>query len=241
VRWVLAALCLVGCGRLGFTPAETSDASMTATDASDDDVDAQGVPATFYVVVDDPGNLETDDVAIGNHLQASGRDWGFLADTEPPPAANNSVVVILDSAATASLSPTYATHPRPIIVLERAYLDEMFMTDATGNGTLSGLTDITILDIDHPLRGGIEPGTYPLVGSPNEIGEGDPLPGADLIAMVDVEEVLFVYEPGTLLADGNPAPSCRIAFPGGNGAPTLYTQVAWDLFDAAIAYADACR
>ncbi len=148
-------------------------------------------------------------------------------------AADYSYVALYPSVVEAKLGTRLRGLQRPVLVLHSRMLDEMGMTAAGANGTVSG-TQVSVDKPLHPLSTA-RAGTQTINSAAQNIGWGTPAGGAAVVASVaGGGPSEFAYRTGDPMTAG-PAPACRVFFGANN--PTKLNTVGQALLTRALAYA----
>lgn len=96
---------------------------------------------------------------------------------------------------------------------------------------------LTIADATHPMAAG-RTGTV-TIQSGGRLSIGRPAASASIVARAGTDPSVFTVQPGDTLANGSPAPACRVTFPVFGNAPSTYTADGWAMFDATASWTAA--
>lgn len=157
--------------------------------------------------------------------------------------ANGKSLVFISETIGSANATKFAGVTVPILCSEAFAYDGLNMTPA--NGQMVVAQDIAIVDSGHPLAAGLSGNVrvtdqtdvlLSLVNTP-------PSPNAKVIATLagdPSQAALFWFEAGDVMEGGFVAPARRIGFffSGTGTSPGDYTAPAWQLFDAAVQWAD---
>jgi hypothetical protein len=127
---------------------------------------------------------------------------------------------------------------------EQAVQDDFLTTgptDGVDRGTVTGQTQINIINNTHPLAAGLPLGLITTTTAAQDYTWGVPSTNAVIIATLaddPARAVIYGYDTGAILADGTTAAAGRrvLLFSGDNGF-AAYTEDAIKLFDAAVQWA----
>ena len=197
-------------------------------------------PASITLVVGDPAALNSGEMAVINRWETNGYDVTVIDDNQITAAtADNTDLIVVSSTASWIVADTFKTTTTPVWISKPWLLDDQAMTGPT-SGTDYGTTNtnqLTITNPTHPLAAGYT-GTITITPTPRSTQYGQPGPDATTIATTtNGTPVIFIYQPGTQLADNTTTPGCRIAFSIYQTQPTDFTTTTWTLFDTTTTYA----
>ncbi len=195
---------------------------------------AQG--GDVLVVVANTGEPTYGDQAVADRLILLGYDVVVIGSSTVATAdASGKVLIVVSSnASTSALGTKFTDVSQPVIFYKPWAYDSMEMTPGNGGSTM--VTSVEIVDAGHPLSGGLT-GTVVITTSSQRVATGSPAAGGTVVATANGTPTLFAFSPGDTMADGDPAPGCRIGFPAFHETPAFYTALGWQLFDAAVAWA----
>jgi len=197
---------------------------------------------TAQLVVGDPANVTAGDAAIRDRLTSLGYSVTVADDSAPASDATGKDVVLLSSTGdSGQLGTKYANLAQPLIVWKPYLFGPLEMTAAGQYGIANG-ANITITDPASPLAAG-RSGTIALTSQLANVPWGTPVASGHVVATRNGQPTIFSFDRGAVLDDGRLAASCRLAIPAYHtapAAPTVYTADGWALFDAAVAWSDAC-
>jgi hypothetical protein len=189
-------------------------------------------------VVANNGSLSGGDQAVVDRLEDTGHTVvirGASAATTAD-AAGKALIVISSNASTSGVGTKFRDVPQPVIIYKPFSYDAMEMTaNDGGNATV---TSINVTNAAHPLAAGLN-GNTQIVSPSNRVATGSPSAGGTVVATASGTATLFVFEPGDTLANGSPAPGCRIGFPAYHETPASYNANGWLLFDTAVEWSIA--
>ena len=207
-------------------------------------VDAQSSPRVAVISRDVP--VPGSDEALVAHLREVGWSVALIDDDRIRDSGKNAIsgfdlVVISSSVYPPRIQWRLRSAPEPIIVTEPLLYPAFRMTE-TGSGNW-GLTTssrkVQITNPRNPLSAGLEgevfvatnakPMNYGIVGS-----------GAYVVATAkdsDDQAVIFAYEAGDRMADGEIAAGPRVGFYMTQPHPRFANRDGWALFDAAAKFA----
>ncbi len=196
---------------------------------------AAGAPA--LLIVSDPAAVQFADAAIRDRIDPK-FDVQIVDDhTVTVQQADAAALVIIGPSASATvLGARLKDVASPVLNLRLPLFDEMDMTTALGQGTLTGTTHAIVAPM-HALAQN-QSGTVGLLTLDRAIPWGTPAAEADVIATVGVDQAtVFAYRPGRHMVSGAAAPACRVAYPANSTTIPRFTTVAWTGFDRAVDYA----
>lgn len=198
--------------------------------------------AAVVMVVGAPAALTAGETAVRNRLTGLGYDVtavdddGFSADA----VAGADLVVVSHSVVRSSVGVVLHDVAVPVWSAKPYLFDELGMTGAS-SGTDYGsvaTTSIAVADASSPMVAG-RSGTVAFYGGRDAVAWGLPAASGTVAATVSGRAVMFAYPAGATLADGTPAPACRLAFPLWADAPLGFTPDAWAMVDATAGWAVA--
>jgi arylsulfatase A-like enzyme len=176
-------------------------------------------------------------------LQATGYTVDVVDDRDLPVSVDDvALVVVSTSVNPGTVGDSLNELTVPVLSYEPRLHREIGLSDGpTGENTAS--TNIRIVDSDHPLAVG-RTGLVRVTNGAQRMSYGTPPASAEVVATTHNRAnraVLFAIAADEPLADGTPAPACRIAlFPNYAGASQL-TAAGTALVDAAIDYGLNCE
>jgi len=186
-------------------------------------------------VVANNGSLSGGDQAVVDRLEDAGHTVVVrgASTATTADAAGKALILISSNASTSGIGTKFRDVPQPIIIYKPFSYDAMEMTaNDGGNATV---TSINVTNATHPLAAGLN-GNAQIVSASNRVATGSPSAGGTVVATASGTATLFVFESGDTLANGSPAPGCRIGFPAYHETPASYTANGWLLFDTAVAW-----
>ncbi len=218
------------------TGGRTAVATVNVTVSNVDPPAGSGV----VMVVASPTALLAGEIAVRDRLAGLGNTVTIIDDNLAATAdANGAKLVLISSSVASNLIGTkFRDVTVPVWMAKPFLLDDMGMTGPTATTDYGNApaTDIVITNPTHPLAAGLS-GTVTTTTSAQETSYGTPGPNAITIATANTRPTTFLYPPGTTLANGNPAPACRITHSIFQNAPTTHTAQGWALFDATANHA----
>jgi len=194
------------------------------------------------LIVAAPTALTSGETAVRARLTGAGYTVTLADDNTVSQAqAAGSVFVLVAQSTSSNVAAvkSLATVEVPIWVAKPYLFDDFGLT-----GTVAG-TDyadkagsaLTIADPTHPMAAG-RSGTVS-IQSGGRLSYGRPAAAATIIARAGTDPSVFTVEAGDTLANGGPAPACRVTFPVFGNAPASFTADGWAMFDATAAWAAA--
>ncbi len=204
-------------------------------------------PAYFDIllVVEFADNMPASDLAVFHRLKyILGYSPLVLDDDDVTGTeiAGMKLGIITATASSGKVGSKYKSAAEPILTWKPWIYDDMGLTSVeyqTDYGLVSDQS-VTILQPGHPLAAGLS-GEVDILDSYHNMTWGEPASEGVKIAAVRGHTALFAYETGMILADGDIAAGCRIAFPGHENSPAFHTDAGWQLFDAAVAWGQICH
>ena len=193
-------------------------------------------PANVLFVVADPAALGTGDAAVRTRLLGAGYEVTTMDDDAVTAADGaNADTVVLSSTISSSRAGIFTSVATPLVSWKPWSYDPLDLTGPTANADYGNASASTLAfpNAQHPLAAGLS-GTVAITSSPQTIGWGVPATSADVVATVTGKPGLFAYRAGDPLVGGAPAPACRVGFPSGHIAPSVFTASGWLLFDRAV-------
>ena len=221
-------------------------------DAGEDSGPADAGPPCAILMVIDPAADPTGDPDVVARLETE-FDCGVrtVADSEATigDAAGSDLIIISSTTRSSIIGGLYRSVPQPVINWEPYVYPDMGMSDTSpGNdfGTVSGATQIIIVDDTHPLAAG-QTGTVDWLDTPGSMAYAQPEGEGTLVAEVIDPADGGVPMPGIIAYRAGDdtiaerAAGCRIGLPLGNVSPSRLSDVGWAMFDAAVQWAlDGC-
>ena len=125
----------------------------------------------------------------------------------------------------------------PAMIWDGAILSDMGMVTSTGS--VSGQSQINIIDASHPMADGHSNGNVTIATTGTKVRWGFPTASADSIAEVAGQpnkSAIFAYETGDSM-NGLNAPHRRVGFFIDSTTPVDLNANGWGLFDAAVDWA----
>lgn len=195
--------------------------------------------AREVLYVSDTLNNTGDAVGIAR-LQELGFSVRVVEDDAATAASADgaSLVVISGTVNGSSINSKFAQVPVPVVLWESPIYDDMGMTLNNNHGAISGETHVTLLG-NHSLTGGLR-GDVQVVKFPQYMQWG--IPGGDAVIAAHIQgdpskAVVFGYEAGGLLANGEVVPAKRVSLFIDRSAVGSWTGEGKRLFDAAVQWA----
>ncbi|MDQ3464540.1 MAG: alkaline phosphatase family protein [Actinomycetota bacterium] len=193
-------------------------------------------------VVAAPSAPTSGESAVRGRLAGAGYTVTLVDDnTVSQEQAAGTAFVLVGQSASSNLAnvKSLATVEVPIWVAKPYLFDDFGLT-----GTAAG-TDyadkpgsaLTIADTSHPIAAG-RSGTV-TIQSGGRLSYGRPAASATVVARAGTDASVFTVEPGDTLANGSPAPACRVTFPVYGNAPAAFTADGWAMFEATAAWTAA--
>lgn len=201
-----------------------------------------GAAGQALFVVAAPGAPTAGESAVRTRLAAAGYTVVLADDdTVTPAQAGGSTFVLVSQSASSNAAAVkaLAAVAVPVWVAKPYLFDDFGLTGTlagTDYGDKPGLA-LTISDPTHPMAAG-RTGTV-TVQSGGRLSWGRPPASATVIARAGTDAAVFTVEAGDTLANGGPAPACRVTFPVYGAGPTTFTVDGWALFDATVAWTAA--
>jgi hypothetical protein len=203
-------------------------------------------PATQVLfVVANPAALNAADTAVRDRLQnVLGKTVTVVAalGIAASAADGKDLIVISSTVSSGDVGNTFQTTPVPVLSWEQALQDNFNETldTATDHGGAAATDQINIISTSHPLAAGFPLG--PLTISAGTFGFSWGLPNANAVSVATVvgtpgQVVLYGYETGASLMNGQTAPARRMNFPGDDNSFASLNANGLKLFDAAVAWA----
>jgi hypothetical protein len=151
-------------------------------------------------------------------------------------AAGHNLVLISGTTSASTLNTTFRDVSVPVMLWQRALFDDMDMIGT--QGTMSGQTQVNVINSAHPLAAGLS-GNVTILTTGKKFTWGIPSGNAIVVAELSSKNkpVIFGYEAGAGMISLT-APARRLAFVTGDSLEM--TPDGWALFDAAIKWSLAC-
>jgi hypothetical protein len=188
------------------------------------------------------GTPTAGDLAVQNRLLQLGFNVTRVTDTasQSSDANGKDLIVVSSSVGSGNISTKFTASAVPLINCEQAIYDELGIdANNVGGATITGQTQINIVDCAHPLAAGLPNGLTTVLSAAGSIVLlGTPVASAQIVANgTDGRPSLFGIEAG---AELNPArianaPARRVGM--FLEATTFMTADGLKLFDAAVAWA----
>src|SRR5947207_10816797 len=162
------------------------------------------------------------DVAVQNRLLQLGFNVTRVTDTasQSSDANGKDLIVVSSSVGSGNISTKFTASPVPLVDGEQAIYDELGLdANNAGGATLTGQTQINIVDCTHPLAAGLPNGLVTVLTAAGPIVQlGTPVASAQIVAQTtDGRASIFAVEAGAPL---HPA---RIA-----NAPARRVGIFWE-------------
>ena len=196
----------------------------------------RAAPGTVLVIVGNSGSPASFDTAVIDRLTANGHQVIVMDDgaAQAADTVGADLVLISSSVGSGPLGSRLSGIPVPVMVAKPWSLDDFGLTGpATSNYGNKNVTSIVIVEPGHPSAAGYT-GSVQLSAGNTRVSWGTPPPSAVVVASADGDPTIYHIGQGELLADGDPAPGCRLTFPLFKAAVNGYNANAWALFDASI-------
>ena len=202
------------------------------------------------IVIDPPVNGAPVSLIVGNATALTSNDLRLfdqlttnfdvsVADDStvmPADLVTSTAAVIAPSVVDTELATRLRNASTPILVGQNTVGDEMGLV-ASGSLPDQGDASGAAIRITDPLSdlAGNQVGTQDFFSSPKTVSWLKPRPGADLTATFAPDQaVLMAYNRTDAMVGGGTFPACRTYLPLGSAAS--FTDVAWKLFDRAVAH-----
>jgi alpha-tubulin suppressor-like RCC1 family protein len=207
---------------------------------------SRSIPALF--VVSSPSSMTAGDQVVLARLRQLGFDVEVKDDAaiRSTAASGKAIVGISASVTSTAVSNIFRYTPVPVVVMERAIYDDVFLIATNDFGLTASTTNLVIENAWHPLAGRNPQGTNSISISPMTAGWGIPLSSAKSGAHEvgsGTHSVSFGYEAGAQLLGTNLAPARRVAIgfrdedAFGSTTNINLKPSGWALFDAAYRWA----
>jgi hypothetical protein len=185
--------------------------------------------------------LGVGDAAVRNRLVSSSYAVTVVDDSvaAATDAAGKDLVVVTSTSVDTQLKNRLKGVAAPVLIWKPTLYDDMGLTALGANGALTKQTSINIVAPASPLVAG-RSGTVVFLTSADSMPWGDVGPAAQVAAQVGGKSTLFSYSAGAALVGGGTAAGCRVGFPGYHTSPAKFTAAGWAIFDASVAWLDAC-
>ena len=199
------------------------------------------------LLVADSVKLGALDQAIKGRLENLGYQVTVRDDdvSKSSDAKGQDLILISESVITSKINSKFTDVAVPVISWEAHLYDDLKLTASSGKslGVQGGVQEISVINQSHPLAANL-PNSTQVYNSSANIGWGIPNDNAIEIASLkgsSQKSTVFAYEKGAELFDGKTAAEKRVGLflnnMGGKG--DNLTSSAWQLFDAAVSWADA--
>jgi hypothetical protein len=211
-----------------------------------------GSPAPQAIILVGNSSIPTlnpSDAAVKARLESQG--WQVTVVQAPvsktTDADGKQLIVVSSTVSSADVGAKFRDAAVPVVSWEQAVQDDFLMTlnGATDHNTVTGQTQISIVNADHPLAAGLPAGLITVTTNAQDVGYGVPNTNAVIIAAVatdPTQAVIYGYDKGAILIDGTtPAPARRVMFLGSDNSFAAFTPEALQLFDAAVRWASGVQ
>jgi hypothetical protein len=205
-----------------------------------------GQPNDILFIVGDP-ELQTvaSDVAIRDHLAGFGFNVVLADDnlTRDLDAYAKELIVVSSTVNSGNVNTQFHDTAVPVLSWEGLLQDDFGMTGDVEDldlGNVEGLTDIDIVDADHPMAAGFPAGQRTVLRIPTDVAFGVPNENALVIASLPGapgRATIYGYETGATLVDASVAPARRVQLFLTDDAFTALNEDGVALFDAALSWA----
>ncbi len=190
-------------------------------------------------IVPNVNNLNAADQAIYNQLIGLGYTISLVRDRDAAVGdANGKALIVISYSASRNLVGTmYKNSAVPAMIWDGAILSDMGMVTSTGS--VSGQSQIKVIDASHPMADGHSNGNVTIATTGTKVRWGFPTASADSIAEVAGQpnkSAIFAYETGDSM-NGLNAPHRRVGFFIDSTTPVDLNANGWGLFDAAVEWA----
>lgn len=201
---------------------------------------AEELVGSVSLVVGAPGALTPGDAAVAARLEGAGYDVVLSDDNTVTVAdvAATTFAIITSSVTDTVLASRLASASKPLWVAKPYLFDNYGLTGPTGEvdyGSRSTRT-IAVVAPDHPLAAG-RTGTVNFQTGSSRVTYARAASAATVVARIGSDATILTIAAGMPLANGQPAPGCRMSFPLFANAPTTFTADGWAMFDAAAQWA----
>lgn len=194
----------------------------------------------YALLVTASTTLGAGDAAVRDRLTATGftplvRTAAAVATAE---AAGKAVVLLSSTSTSSQVNTKFRTVVTPVLNWESALMDDLGMTgtvSGTQFGTMTGQTQVAIVNAAHPLAAGLS-GTVSVTTSAANITWGVPNANAATVARPVGQPgraAVFAYEKGAAMP-GLAAPGRRVGFFLEDATAASLTTQGRSLFDAAV-------
>jgi hypothetical protein len=200
--------------------------------------EATVAPGEVLFVVGDVGSLSVGEAAVLSRVESLGFSVVVEsgASVVTGDAGGKALVLVSSNVSEGAVGSKFTSVVEPVIIWKPWLYDAMEMSGT--NGSNRGVTAVDVVDPLHPLAAGFS-GLTTILSPGSRVSVGTPSAGGTVVATAAGEPTLFVFAPGDVLDNGQPAPGCRIGYPAFHVTPPNYTSNGWALFDNAVAWAVA--
>gem|GEM_PF-2763732 len=232
----------IGSGNLYLGLAQTSG-TLSKTGCADFSSVTTGLanPQALFVV----GDTTLTGIDAATRIRLVNLGYQVVVKSGPASQASDAdfkdIVVISSTVTSADVGTKFRTVEIPVLNWESSLSDDLGMTgtvSGTDLGTLSGQSQVQIVDPTHPLAAG-KTGTVTVYVSSNNLSWGKPNANAAKVAAVASDankSVLYAYEQGAGMV-GLRAPARRVGFFLENAAGIQLNTNGQALFDSAVQWA----
>jgi glucose/arabinose dehydrogenase len=197
----------------------------------------------YALLVTASTTLGAGDAAVRDRLTTTGftplvRAASAVATTE---AAGKALVLLSSTPSSTQVNTKFRTVVTPVLNWESALMDDLGMTGPTSGthyGTMTGQTQVAIVNAAHPLAAGLS-GTVNVTTGAANVSWGVPNANATTVARPvgqPSRAVIFAYEKGSIMP-GLVAPGRRVGFFLEDATAASLTTQGRSLLDAAVRWA----
>ena len=200
--------------------------------------EATVVSGEVLFVVGDVGSLSSGEAAVLSRVES----LGFTVVVESGAsvvtgdAAGRALVLVSSNVSEGAVGSKFRDVVEPVIIWKPWLYDAMEMSGT--NGSNRSVSAVDVVAGSHPLAAGFS-GLTTILSPGSRVSVGTPSAGGTVVATAAGVPALFVFAPGDVLDNGQPAAGCRIGYPAFHETPPNYTSNGWALFDNAVAWAVA--
>jgi hypothetical protein len=194
------------------------------------------------LVIADKNNPSAADAILRRHLEDRGQSVTFASDDDPENADGYDLVIVFESVVGATFGSKYASSGVPLLGGEHTTWGAENLSRDSGQTDHDGRTTVDIFRPSNPVAAGYsgDVDLYSVSNTDFDIAWADSSslgPGAVGVARfpdLPSHWCLFMYDRGSPMANGAPAPARRLALDFSDEGVARYTPAAWALFDASV-------
>lgn len=199
-------------------------------------------PMRILLVVADKNNPSAADLILRRHLADRGKSVTLASDEDPDNADGYDLVIVFESVVGATLGTKYASLGVPLLGGEHTTWSAENLSRDSGHTDHDGRTTVEIFRPGNAVAAGYsgDVDLYSISNPSVDIAWADSSslgPGAVGIARfpdLTSHWCLFMYDRGSIMANGSLAPARRLALDFSDEGVATFTPAAWALFDASI-------